>query len=92
MLEARKEKEPTKAEALKKAQAWQTLNKVLVQTNAKFMNSLASILTERQVQHSQLKEKLDKGEGTEEENAQYLFMGGYIQCLKDILKVKEENV
>lgn len=88
MLEARKEKEPTKAEALKKAQAWETLNKVLVQTNAKFMNSLANTLTERQAQHAQLKEKLDKGEGTEEENAEYLFLGGYIQCLQDILGIK----
>lgn len=83
-----KSKEPTKAEALKKAQAWKTLNEVLVQTNAKFMNTLATTLTEKQVQHEELKTKLDKGEGTEEENAQYIFLGGYIQCLKDILSIK----
>ena len=83
-----KTKEPTKAEALKKAEAWQTLNKVLVETNAKFMNTLASTLTEKQVQHEQLKAKLDRKEGTEEENAQYIFLGGYIQCLKDILSIK----
>lgn len=80
-------KDLTKAEALKKVEAYKTLNQVLVQANAKFMNSLSSILSERQAQHEQLKEKLCSNEGTEEDNAQYLFLGGYIKCLQDILKI-----
>lgn len=89
MLEARKEKEPTKAEVIKKLEAWKTLNSVLVQQSQQFMNSLSSLLTEKQVQHDQLKEKLEKNEGTEEDNATFIFLGGYIQCLKDILTIEK---
>jgi len=86
-----KTKEPTKAEMQKKVEAWHTINKVLVETNAKFMNTLASTLTEKQVQHDQLREKLTKNEGSEEDNANFIFLGGYIQCLKDILGIKNQS-
>lgn len=82
------EKQPSKADMARKVEAYKTLNEVLVKANAEFMGKLKSILTEKLVQHDQLKEKLDKNEGTEEENALYIFTGGYIQCLKDILGIK----
>ena len=75
----------------KKVQAWQTINSVLVKANSEFMDKLGSMLTEKTVQHDQLKEKLEKGEGTEEENATYIYLGGYIQCLRDILGAKPKN-
>lgn len=84
-----KEKEISKADMKKKVQAWQTINEVLVSANAQFMNSLASMLTEKEVQISQLEEKLKKEEGTEQDNAEYLFQKGYTQCLKDILYAKK---
>ena len=82
------EKQPTKVEMQKKVEAWKRLNSVLVQANAEFMNKLKSILTEKTVQHSQVQEVLEKGEGTDELGAEYLYLGGYIQCLKDILGIK----
>lgn len=85
----KQEKQISKADMEKKVQAWQTINQVLVQTNSNFMNSLSSMLTEKEVQHSQLKETIEKGTATEEDNAMYIFLGGYIQCLKDILYAKK---
>lgn len=85
------QKEPSKADMAKKVQAWQTINSVLVKANSEFMDKLGSMLTEKTVQHDQLKEKLEKGEGTEEENATYIYLGGYIQCLRDILGAKPKN-
>lgn len=82
------EKQPSKVEMAKKVEAWKTINSVLVRADAEFMNKLKSMLTEKMVQHDQLKEKLEKNEGSEEDNALYIFTGGYIQCLKDILGVK----
>ena len=76
----------------KQTAAWKTLNTVLVQTQSEFMKKLNSMLVEKEVQHEQLKEKIEKGEGTEEENALFIFLGGYIQCLKDILHVKKQEV
>ena len=70
-------------------EAWKTINAVLVKTNAEFMNKLNSMLAEKQLTHSQLEEKLKSNKGTEEDNAEYLFLGGYIQCLKDILGAKK---
>ena len=89
-----KPKEISKADMKKKVQAWQTINQVLVSANAQFMNSLSSMLTEKEVQASQLEEKLKREEGTEQDNAEYLFQKGYIQCLKDILNAKKakENI
>ena len=86
------EKQPSKADMAKKAEAWKVLNSVLVKANAEFMNKLRSMLTEKMVKHSQLQEKLEKGEGTEDDNAEYLFTGGYIQCLKDILGIKPKEI
>ena len=73
----------------KKVSAWKTINSVLVQANAEYMNSLASMLTEKEVQHKQLEEKLKEGNATEDQNAEYLYLGGYVQCLKDILNAKK---
>ena len=89
MLQSHKTKEISKADMEKKIQAWRTINEVLVKANSEFMNSLTSMLTEKEVQLQQLQEKL-KGEGaTEEDNANLLFVGGYVQCLKDILYAKK---
>ena len=84
-------KEPSKADMAKKVEAWKVINSTLVKANSEFMNKLGSMLAEKTVQHDQLKEKLEKGEGTEEENATFIFLGGYIQCLKDILGIKPKN-
>ena len=85
------EKQPSKADMAKKVEAWKTINEVLVRADAEFMNKLRSMYTEKSVQHDQLKEKLEKKEGTEDENAEYIFIGGYLQCLKDILGIKPKN-
>ena len=92
MLRDRLTKQPTKNEMSKKAEAYKVLNTVLVKANSEFMSKLGSMLTEKQVQHEKLKEKLEKKEGTEEDNAEYLFLGGYIQCLKDILGARPKEV
>lgn len=89
MLGSYKEKEISKADMEKKVEAYRTLNSVLVQANSEFMSSLASMLAEKEAQHKQLEEKLNENNGTEEENATFLFLGGYIQCLKDILYAKK---
>ena len=92
-LQDRQEKQLTKKEAaIKQSEAWKTLNSVLVKANGEFMAKLRSMLTEKQVQHSQIQEKLEKGTGTEDDNAEYLYLGGYIQCLKDILSVRPKEV
>ena len=89
MLQGKLEKEPSKADMKKKIEAYKTMYSVMVSTNAEFMSSLNRILNEKEQQHEQLKEKSDKGEATEQENATLLFLGGYIQCLKDILYAKK---
>ena len=86
------EKEPSKSDMAKRVEAFKTLNSVLVKANSEFMNKLGSMLTEKTAQHEQLKQKLEKNEGTEEDNAEYLYLGGYIQCLKDILGIKPKDV
>ena len=83
------QKEISKADMRKKVEAYKTMYQVLVSTNAQFMVSLSNMLTEKEVQVSQLEEKLKKGEGTEQDNAEYLFQKGYVQCLKDILSAKK---
>ena len=92
MLRDKLNKQPTKNEMSKKAEAYKVLNTVLVKANSEFMNKLGSMLTEKQIQHDKLKEKLEKGEGTEEDNAEYLFLGGYVKCLKDILGAKPKEI
>ena len=89
MLQDKLEKEPSKADMKKKVQAYKTMYQVLVSTNAEFMTSLNRILKEKEEQLAQLKEKADKEEATEQENATLLFLGGYTQCLKDILYAKK---
>lgn len=89
MLQGKLEKEPSKADMKKKIEAYKTMYSVMVSTNAEFMASLNRILNEKEQQHEQLKEKSDKEEATEQENATLLFLGGYIQCLKDILYAKK---
>lgn len=85
MFQSKLKKEISKDEMRKKVDAWKTINSVLVQSNSKFMDSLNKLLLEKKVQHEQLKEKLEKGNASEEENANYIYLGGYVQCLKDIL-------
>lgn len=89
MLGSMKQKEISKADMEKKVEAYKTLNQVLVQANSSFMNSLSSMLTEKEVQLKQLEETLKSENATEEQNAEYLFLGGYVQCLKDILNAKK---
>ena len=89
MLQDKLEKEPSKADMKKKVEAYKTMYQVLVSANAEFMTSLNRILKEKEEQLAQLKEKADKEEATEQENATLLFLGGYTQCLKDILYAKK---
>ena len=89
MLNGYSKKEISKADMEKKVEAYKTINSVLVQANASYMNSLRSILTEKEVQHKQLEEKLKPGNAAEEDNANYIYLGGYVQCLKDILNAKK---
>ena len=91
MLESYKNKEISKSDMAKKVEAYKTINSVLVQTNAEFMNSLARILAEKEAQTKRLEEKLKNTSetATEEENASLLYLAGYTQCLKDILYAKK---
>ncbi len=90
MLNSKKAKKPTKAEMEQKVQAWKDLNSILVKTNKEFMNSLKVMLEEKLVKQKELEDKLKSSEeGTEQDNAEYLFVGGYVQCLKDILSGKK---
>lgn len=84
-------KQPSKADMSKKVEAWKTINSVLVKANSEFMNSLQRMLVEKKEQHALLQEKLEKSEGTEDDNAEYIFIGGYIQCLEDILHAKRKE-
>lgn len=86
-----REKEISKADMKKKVDAWKTINSVLVTANAEFMNSLSNMLTKKEETLSQLEEKLKTEQGTEQENAEYLFQKGYTQCLKDILSAKKTS-
>ena len=88
MLNSKQQKQDTRAEAQKKVEAWKTINSVLVQQNAQFMNSLRKLLAEKEAGLETLKIKLSESEGTEEENASLIFQAGYVQALKDILGIK----
>lgn len=87
MFNSNKPKQDTRAEAQKKVEAWKTINSVLVQENARFMNSLKNLLKENEIKLENLKVKLESNKGSEKDNAEYLFVGGYVQALKDILRV-----
>ena len=91
MLQSNLAKQPTRAEMEKKAEAWKVLNSVLVKANSEFMNNLKNMLVQKQEAHRKLQEKLETQTATEEENAEYLFLGGYVQCLKDLLNVKGQQ-
>lgn len=83
------QKEISKAEMRKKVEAYRTMYQIMVSTNAEFMASLNRILKEKEEQLNQLQEKSNNNEATEQENATLLFLGGYVQCLKDILYAKK---
>ena len=91
MLESNKEKEISKADMKKKVEAWKTINSVLVSANAEYVKSLRNVLIEKETQKNQMEEKIKNGKATEEDNAEYLYLGGYVQCLKDILNAKKES-
>ena len=84
-------KQLTKAEIQKQNEAWKTLNSVLVRSNAEFMNILRNKLAEKTAYHEQLKKTLESPDADEKSGAEYLFIGGYIQCLEDILHAKRKE-
>ena len=90
MLKDHLKPEPSKSDMAKQTEAWKTINAVLVKANSNFMQGLNNLLKNKEAEHKALQEKLEKGEGTEEENATFIFLGGYIQCLKDILTAKKD--
>lgn len=73
----------------KKVEAYKTLNQVLVSTNAEYVANLNKLLQSKEDELRELKTKIEAGIGTEEDNALVLFIGGYVQCLKDILSAKK---
>ena len=83
------QKQPTKNEMAKKVEAFKTLNSVLVKANADFMAKLRNLLAEKRATMEALKVKLEKEEATEDENAEYLFLGGYVKALEDITGMKK---
>lgn len=89
MLQSNKPKQVSKADMEKKVQAWKTINEVLVRTNAEFMSILSTMLAEKEVKKAELEKALQEGNATEDQNAEYIFTGGYIQCLRDILNAKK---
>ena len=89
MFQSNKPKQISKADMEKKVQAWKTINTVLVQANSTFMQGLSNLLAEKEIKKAELEKALQKGNATEDQNAEYIFTGGYIQCLKDILNAKK---
>lgn len=89
MLQSNLQKQPTKADMTKKVEAWRTLNSVLVKANSEFMQKLHGLLEEKRALHKQLQEKLENQTGTEEDNAEFLFISGYIKCLEDLLSARK---
>lgn len=92
MLGSKEEKKISKADMEKKVAAYKTLNSVLVSANAEYMASLNKLLQEKEDKLRELQAKIESGIGTEDDNAEYLFMGGYVQCLKDILNAKKKDL
>ena len=91
MLKDKLEKQPTKNEMASKVEAFKALNSILVKANAEFMKTLRDRLSEKEVQRQVLEEKLQKNEATEEQSAEYIYLGGYTQALKDILNAKKKE-
>ena len=91
MLQSNKPKQISKADMEKKVEAWKTINSVLVQANSEFMQGLSNLLAEKEIEKAELEKALQEGNATEDQNAEYIFTGGYIQCLKDILNAKKTS-
>jgi hypothetical protein len=91
MLQSNKPKQISKADMEKKVEAWKTINSVLVQANSEFMHGLSNLLAEKEIEKTELEKVLQEGNATEDQNAEYLFIGGYVQCLKDILNAKKTS-
>lgn len=85
MLESNKEKQETKKDMANKVEAWKTINSVLVKKTNDFMKRLSDVLIEKQKRHNELRAILEQNKGTSDENAEFLFLSGYIQCLTDII-------
>ena len=79
MLQSNKPKQISKADMEKKVQAWKTINSVLVQANSEFMQGLSNLLAEKEIKKAELEKALQEGNATEDQNAEYIFTGGYIQ-------------
>ena len=88
MLGSKQDKQISKADMEKKVEAWRTINATLVSANAEFIANLNKLLQKKEDELRDLKLKVEQGEGTEEENATLLFLGGYVEALKDILNAK----
>lgn len=91
MLGSKTEKKISKADMEKKVEAYKTLNQVLVSANAEYMTNLNKLLQTKENELRELQAKIESGIGTEEDNAMVLFLGGYTQCLKDILSAKKDQ-
>ena len=90
MLGSKPEKQLTEKEkALKKVEAWKTINSTLVKTQNNYFQMLKAKLVEKEAEHAELKAKLESGNGTADDNATFLYLTGYVQCLKDITKGKQ---
>ena len=89
MLGSKQEKQISKADMEKKVEAYKTLNQVLVSANAEYIANLNKLLQTKEDEVRELKTKIESEVGTEEDNATLLFLGGYVQALKDILSAKK---
>ena len=92
MFQSKLEKAPTKAEMEKKVEAWKTVNAVLVESNSKFMRSLRSMLEKEEKKQEELKELLEKKEGSEDINLEYVYTGGRVDMLREILGIRNAQV
>ena len=91
MLKDKLAKQPTKNEMAGRVEAFRTLNSILVKANAEFMAHLRNTLSEKEATRQALETKLKDSKGSDEENAEYIYLGGYVQALKDILSAKKED-
>ena len=89
MLKDRLEKQPTKNEMAGKVEAFKILNSILVKANAEFMTTLRKTLNEKVAARQALETNLQANEASEDESAEYIYLGGYTQALKDILSAKK---
>lgn len=91
MLGSKQTKQISKADMEKKVEAYKTLNSVLVSANAEYISNLNKLLQTKENELRELQAKIESGTGTEEDNATLLFLGGYVECLKDILNAKKKE-